>query len=244
MDADHAMVEAFFKDGVGERLVARVMRLDGLTKRKSEAAFNAYKQFLELKSETEDWDATKLSPPLAVDAVWHLDILDTKTYADRCVRAFGRVVHHDIDGDLRGRNARVAATKRALRARFGAQFDETMWLWAGESQCDVLHPVKVKREAEPVPPNAPSVVPKKAKPYDGINVRIRDYQTDEETDYRIKMTTPLGRLFDAFAQRKGVRSNSLRYFLKGLRLHETQTATNVGMEDDDMLDVMPEQSGC
>ena len=248
-DAHHTKVETFFAGGVGERLVARVIRLEGLTKRKSEAAFNAYKQFFELKLEVEDFDATKLSPPLMVDTVWHLDVLDTKTYADRCIRAFGRVVHHDVDGDLRGRDARVVATKRALRARFGADFDETMWLWAGESECDVLHPVKVvkreaeddeaastaeskKMKAEPVAPVAPP-----------IQIRIRD-QAGMEAFYKIKKTTPLGSLFNVHAQREGVCPGTLRYLFDGMRRYAHQTAADIGMEDGDQIDVLSEQGGC
>jgi hypothetical protein len=52
-----------------------------------------YEWFINLKIKHEDFDATQFSPSLLVDKVWHLHILDTKSYFEFCGE--GSYVHHD-----------------------------------------------------------------------------------------------------------------------------------------------------
>ena len=74
----HAAVEAMLAGDAGATLLKRVQRRLGLKEREAKSALVAYKKFLELKAEHEDWDAKKLSPPPLVDEVWHLHVLDTQ----------------------------------------------------------------------------------------------------------------------------------------------------------------------
>ncbi|EGG23760.1 hypothetical protein DFA_05895 [Cavenderia fasciculata] len=52
-----------------------------------------YLKFITLKVLDQDWDATKLSPSPLIDQMWHIHILETKSYQDMCNK-FGRMIHH------------------------------------------------------------------------------------------------------------------------------------------------------
>mmetsp|Transcript_2737 Transcript_2737/g.3767 ORF Transcript_2737/g.3767 Transcript_2737/m.3767 type:complete len:95 (+) Transcript_2737:73-357(+) len=75
-----------------------------------------------------------------------------------------------------------------------------------------------------------------------LSVCIRD-QTGEETFFKVKKTTKLEKVFNAYAERKGVNSSSLRFLLDGVRVRPEQTPTELDMEDNDQLDCMLEQQG-
>ena len=134
-----------------ESLLRRCVRRLGWSGARANDVLAAYQQFLELKINTADFDASILSPPLLVDEMWHLHVLDTKRYKRDCEAMVGRrgpatFIHHDADGDedTAARNARVAATKLAYRSRFGEAPPLPLWSFdAGEAHasggaCDVL----------------------------------------------------------------------------------------------------------
>ena len=50
----------------------------------SERAFHEYIKFMVLKVLENDMQATKLSPPISIDQVWHYHLLDTEAYAMFC----------------------------------------------------------------------------------------------------------------------------------------------------------------
>ena len=76
-----------------------------------------------------------------------------------------------------------------------------------------------------------------------LNIRIRD-QTGEETFFKVKKTTKLDKVFNAFATRKGVAASDLRFLFNGGRVSGEQTVADIGMEDDDQIDCMCRLSGC
>lgn len=88
-----------------------------------EQAEDGYRQFLKLAAK---YPETPAVPSELVDAFWHAHILDTRRYADDCVRIFGRVLHHDpyvgIDGpEDEARLLAMAAASDALNLReFGS----------------------------------------------------------------------------------------------------------------------------
>ena len=76
-----------------------------------------------------------------------------------------------------------------------------------------------------------------------ININIQYYQTGEETVFKIKKTTKMTKVFSAYAQRKGVESNSLRFLLDGERIADDQTPKTLELEDQDQIDCVLEQLG-
>lgn len=48
---------------------------------------------------------------------------------------------------------------------------------------------------------------------------------------------------DAYCQRQGLTSGNVRFLFDGERLHETQTPSQLNMENGDEIDVLVEQVG-
>ena len=75
-----------------------------------------------------------------------------------------------------------------------------------------------------------------------ITIRVKD-QAGDETFFKVKKTTKMGKVFDAFAQRKGVSKASLRFLLDGQRINEGDTPKTLELEDQDQIDCMLAQVG-
>ena len=76
-----------------------------------------------------------------------------------------------------------------------------------------------------------------------LNIRIRD-QTGEETFFKVKRTTKMEKVFNTYAQRKGVNQNSLRFLLDGEKIFPEETPASLDLEDQDQIDCLLEQGGC
>ena len=227
--------------GAGGQLVSRLQRKLGISAAEARKRVTAYKQFLALKAATLDIDATKLSPPPLIDRVWHEHVLDTKRYAPACLSAFGHPIHHDPNGDadVESRARRREATLVALEKVYGDAYDEEIWAFPAEERPKRKRAV-VKREDTP----ASRTRRRTTTPSDGsINIRIRA-QCGEETFFKVKTTTKLNKIFNAYATRKGVAATDLRFLFSGVRVRGDQTPAGIDMEEGDMLDCMAEQGGC
>ena len=221
------------------QLVSRLQRKLGISAAEARNRVMAYKQFLSLKAATLDIDATKLSPPPLIDRVWHEHVLDTKHYAPACLAAFGHPIHHDPNGDadVPARARRRAATLVALKKCYPDNYDEEIWAFPAEAPHKRKRAV-VKREGTPA-----SRTRRRTTTPSSLNIRLRD-QTGEETFFKVKTTTKLDKVFNAFATRKGVAASDLRFLLEGARVRGDQTVADIGMEDDGQIDCMCRLSGC
>lgn len=68
-------------------------------------------------------------------------------------------------------------------------------------------------------------------------------QTGEETFFKIKKSTKMSKVFETYAQRKGVQSSSLRFLLDGERIDGDNTPKMLELDDQDQIDCMLEQTG-
>jgi len=68
------------------------MRVYNWSLEKTRKVLTAYRQFLTLKKEHKDWDATILSPSYLVDQMWHQHILDVVNYTHNMMLLCGHVV--------------------------------------------------------------------------------------------------------------------------------------------------------
>jgi len=95
-------------------------------------------------------------------------------------------------------------------------------------------------------PAAAAPVAAEPKPEGGgnepITIRVKD-QTGEETYFKIKRTTKMSKVFETYAQRKGVQATSLRFLLDGDRVQGNQTPKELELDDQDQIDCMLEQMG-
>ena len=77
---------------------------------------------------------------------------------------------------------------------------------------------------------------------DVITLRVKD-QTGDEMFFKVKKTTKMQKIFDAYAQRRGIQTTALRFVLDGERLAPDVTPKMLELEENDQIDVMLETVG-
>uniref|UniRef100_A0A2K5TL95 Small ubiquitin-related modifier 1 n=1 Tax=Macaca fascicularis TaxID=9541 RepID=A0A2K5TL95_MACFA len=68
-------------------------------------------------------------------------------------------------------------------------------------------------------------------------------QDSSEIHFKVKMTTHLKKLLESYCQRQGVPMNSIRYLFEGQRIADNHTPKELGMEEEDVIEVYQEQTG-
>jgi small ubiquitin-related modifier len=63
------------------------------------------------------------------------------------------------------------------------------------------------------------------------------------TSFKIKRTTRMQKLIDAYASRLGIDRNSFRVLFDGHPINNDDTPTTLEMENQDVLEIMPTQTG-
>ena len=76
---------------------------------------------------------------------------------------------------------------------------------------------------------------------ESLNIRLHKVPEGDETVYKVKTTTKLQKVFDAYATAK-YPGRDLRFLLDGKRLRGDQTPADVDMEDGDQIDVFEDPS--
>lgn len=64
-----------------------------------------------------------------------------------------------------------------------------------------------------------------------------------EMFFKIKKATQLKKLIDAYCKKQGIGRASVRFLYDGEPIDESRTPEDLGMEDDDVIDAMVEQTG-
>eukprot|EP01016_Furgasonia_blochmanni_P011665 TRINITY_DN1537_c0_g1_i2.p1 TRINITY_DN1537_c0_g1~~TRINITY_DN1537_c0_g1_i2.p1 ORF type:complete len:188 (+),score=13.31 TRINITY_DN1537_c0_g1_i2:65-628(+) len=77
---------------------------------------------------------------------------------------------------------------------------------------------------------------------DYLNLKVKS-QDGEEVFFRIRKTTQLKKLMDAYCQRQSVSFQNVRFLFDGERISDTQTPEQLQMENGDEIDVVIEQTG-
>ena len=75
-----------------------------------------------------------------------------------------------------------------------------------------------------------------------ITIKVRD-QTGDEMFFKVKKTTKMSKIFDAYAQRRGIATSSIRFALDGQRIQPDSTPKMLELEENDQIDVMLEAVG-
>lgn len=223
------MVDIMYDDEEGNSttqgatsLVKRCMRVHNWSLEKTRKVLTAYRQFLTLKKEHKDWNATILSPSYLVDQMWHQHILDAVNYTHDMMLLCGHFVGHNPDGALNWRKKaeRDKTTHAALEKRFANKYDKEVWnvIVDNMGQCQ---------------PNL----------NEAITIRVKD-QNGEETMFKIKRGTKMIKVLQLYAQRKRIELGQLFFLLDGERISETETPSSLELEDEDQIDAILRQCGC
>ncbi|XP_052179046.1 small ubiquitin-related modifier 1-like [Diospyros lotus] len=75
-----------------------------------------------------------------------------------------------------------------------------------------------------------------------INLKVKG-QDGSEVFFRIKRSTQLKKLMNAYCDRQSVEFNSIAFLFDGRRLRAEQTPEELEMEDGDEIDAMLHQTG-
>lgn len=75
-----------------------------------------------------------------------------------------------------------------------------------------------------------------------VNLRVVG-QDGTEVFFKIKKSTPLKKLMDAYCERQSLNPTSARFLYEGQRLSSDQTPKELEMEDNDVIDVALQQVG-
>eukprot|EP00485_Elphidium_margaritaceum_P003638 CAMPEP_0202700810 /NCGR_PEP_ID=MMETSP1385-20130828/13972_1 /ASSEMBLY_ACC=CAM_ASM_000861 /TAXON_ID=933848 /ORGANISM="Elphidium margaritaceum" /LENGTH=109 /DNA_ID=CAMNT_0049358081 /DNA_START=149 /DNA_END=478 /DNA_ORIENTATION=- len=75
-----------------------------------------------------------------------------------------------------------------------------------------------------------------------LNLKVKD-QDGTEVYFKVKKTTKLKKLMDAYCARVGKEAGSIRFLFDGERIAQDATPNDLNMEDEDEIDAMVEQHG-
>lgn len=92
----------------------------------------------------------------------------------------------------------------------------------------------------PSPNRAPQTEVKAEVPQVTLKVVNAD---GAEMYFKIKRGTQLKKLMDAYCKKQGIARDSVRFLFDGTPIHDEKTPDDLGMEDDDVIDAMIEQTG-
>ncbi|CAJ1961293.1 unnamed protein product [Cylindrotheca closterium] len=199
------------------------MRNCGWSLEKTRTILEAYRQFLSLKKDFEDWDATKLSPSYLVDRMWHQHILDIGNYCHDMVMLCGRVVLHNPDGalEIQAKKTRDEKIRSELLKKFGSEnvkLEEGGFLEAPEN----IDIDDCSRVANPIP--------------DDGHVDIGILESNKLTFSRMKRNTRIVVLFERYARRDGLERKNYSFSLKGNGcIRDSCTPDSLEMSDTDRV---------
>jgi len=83
--------------------------------------------------------------------------------------------------------------------------------------------------------------PEDSTPTEHLNIKVTD--NNNEVFFKIKRTTQLKKLMDAFCERQGKAPSSVRFLFDGSRVQPTDSPDTLDMQDGDTLEVHQEQIG-
>lgn len=75
-----------------------------------------------------------------------------------------------------------------------------------------------------------------------INLKVTG-QDGSVVHFKIKKNTPLRKLMSAYCERTGVKMEAMRFRFDGQPISETDTPSQLEMEDGDSIDVFQQQTG-
>ncbi|CAB9497234.1 expressed unknown protein [Seminavis robusta] len=132
----------------------------GWTEEFTARAITGYRQFMKLKLNLEDWDATQLAPSAAVEEVWQQHILYTTHYAKACKDYTGghTMEHHpevgldnNNEAESTNKTERIKTTQLGMKSLFGRnKMDAEIWALdsVGDGEQQNIYKSKKRRRLE------------------------------------------------------------------------------------------------
>ena len=228
----------------GEILQERCREEYNWSKEQSKRAVEAYVQFLDLKAQMNDWEATILSPSPIINKVWRLHVLDTRAYLQTCQAYARRFIHYDsVRGfDVISQNKRIETTKIAVMARFGHQTLEYAEWHFNQEACEMParsedaalfseRPTKrqCKVENNVTTPNAGD---------SRANFAVSICGVGEPLYFLIRPTTMFKRMINAYAENRNINADRILFLYNGRHILPGDLPCNIGLSNGDVIDVI------
>eukprot|EP01066_Platyproteum_vivax_P012424 Platyproteum_vivax@DN5647_c0_g1_i1.p1 len=84
--------------------------------------------------------------------------------------------------------------------------------------------------------------PQKEGSADHLTIKVKNAQ-GEEVQFRVKKTTVFKRIIQAYCSRLGQAESTVRFLFDGERIQADATPEQLGMENEDVVDALVEQTG-
>ena len=75
-----------------------------------------------------------------------------------------------------------------------------------------------------------------------ITLKVKS-QDGNELFFKIRRSTQLKKLMEAYCSRNGVNPSTVRFLFDGQRIQESNTPNDLNLEENDQIDAMVEQTG-
>ena len=75
-----------------------------------------------------------------------------------------------------------------------------------------------------------------------ISIRVAT-SSGKELFFKIKRSTPLGKMMSAFCNHQKIPERSVKFLFDGRRITEDSTPESLGLEENDSIDALLEQTG-
>jgi small ubiquitin-related modifier len=76
-----------------------------------------------------------------------------------------------------------------------------------------------------------------------ITISVKGQDGEEATQFKVKKSTKLQKVFDAYIARKGVNPGAVRFLFDGKSIQGTSTPKMLEMNDEDQIDAVLSQVG-
>jgi hypothetical protein len=216
----------------------------------------AYRDFLEAKRFTRDYDSKQLLAPLPVARMWQQHVLDMKDYEDDCNLLVGGLVCYIRDEETtmgqEEREARINTTKTLMRIRYGADaedLDDGIWNFddsahgiekfnKAESQsrrkrsrsCSRVKEARAVRANPRADQNPQEVL---SDP-DSITIKVKD-QFGENFQLKLKKSEQIKKMIYYISNEIGLPERYLRFYINNLRVLETETPNTLRMKEENQI---------
>lgn len=77
---------------------------------------------------------------------------------------------------------------------------------------------------------------------ESILINLTD-QSGSAVFFKIKASTPMSRVFDTYSRKTGQSQRSIRFLYDGTQVGDSDTAKSLEMENNDIIDVVLQQTG-
>ncbi|MHA1681010.1 MAG: ubiquitin-like protein [Promethearchaeota archaeon] len=109
-----------------------------------------------------------------------------------------------------------------------------------EERAELIRKYGAETESDPTGDKPETPEPVKSPHY--LEIKVIN-QNGSAIHFKLKETTPFQKMFNAYLKRNNLATSSVRFLYDGKRLNNKDTPKSVGMEDDDIVDVVLQQTG-